>query len=150
MSTKDINNTRSALDMLPALGEALDGGIFAGITTTKEGVHVAVVLLPSRGEDLNWQAAQEWAKDAGGELPSRPVAALLFANAKKHLPGGWHWTSEPDGASWAWYCDFSHGDQSDDLRSAELSAVAVRRIPCVFRPAAQDGSKLGNDGQQRP
>lgn len=116
------------LAMLPALGEALDGGIFAGITTTKEGVHAAVVLLPARGEDLNWKAAQEWAKDTGGELPSRPVAALLFANAKKHLPGGWHWTSESDGASWAWYCGFDGGDQIS-RRSAELSAVAVRQIP---------------------
>lgn len=116
------------LAMLPALGEALDGGIFAGITTTKKGVHVAVVLLPERGEDLNWQAAQEWAASVGGELPSRPVAALLFANVKKHLPGGRHWTSESDGASWAWYCGFDGGDQIS-RRWAELSAVAVRQIP---------------------
>jgi hypothetical protein len=129
MKTTTSTIAALTLDMLPALGEALDGGIFAGITTTKEGVHVAVVLLPSRGEDLNWQAAQEWAKDAGGELPSRPVAALLFANVKKHLLGGWHWTSESDGASWAWHCGFDYGAQYGSLRAAELSAVAVRQIP---------------------
>lgn len=129
MKTTTSTIVALTLDMLPALGEALDGGIFAGITTTKEGVHVAVVLLPARGEDLNWQAAQEWAKDAGGELPSRPVAALLFAHVKKHLLGGWHWTSESEGASWAWSCDFYDGYQFNDDRSAELSAVAVRQIP---------------------
>jgi hypothetical protein len=44
MKTTTSTIAALTLDMLPALGEALDGGIFAGITTTKEGVHVAVVL----------------------------------------------------------------------------------------------------------
>lgn len=129
MKTTTSTTAALTLAMLPALGEALDGGIFAGITTTNEGVHLAIVLLPARGKDMSWQTAQEWAKDAGGALPSRPVAAILFANAKKHLPGGLHWTSESDGASWAWSCHFLNGDQISRYGSAELSAVAVRLIP---------------------
>lgn len=60
---------------LPKIGEHLDGGIFAGLTTNKDGTHCAVVLLPGKGYDLNWSDAKAWATEQGGELPSRPVAA---------------------------------------------------------------------------
>lgn len=128
MKTTTSTTAALTLAMLPALGEALDGGIFAGITTTEEGVHVAIVLLPARGKDMTWQAAQEWAKKQGGVLPSRPVAAILFANAKKHLPREWHWTSEANGATCAWCCGFHGGSQYGYGRSTKLSSVAVRLI----------------------
>ncbi len=107
------------------------GEHYAGAVLDKAGrVLHHLVLLPSRGEDLNWQAAQEWAKDAGGELPTRQEQALLFANCKTHLAPEWRWSSEAHetNASWAWFCDFDTGYQTNDYRSAELSAVAVRRI----------------------
>lgn len=103
------------LASLPALGAALEGGTFAGLTTRKDGTHCAVVLLPEQGTDLTWKKAMNWAKKIDAELPTRPVAALLFANVKDKLQPRWHWTSEEDDASYAW--------------RHEGSAVAVRLIP---------------------
>lgn len=123
--------TQLSLAALPALGAPLDTGIFAGLTTKKDGTHCAVVLLPEQGVKLTWKKAIEWAEQQGGELPSRPVAALLFANAKASLRPLWHWTSEEelDDASFAWYCYFGYGSQSSNHKSFEGSAVAVRLIP---------------------
>ena len=116
------------LAALPPVGADLDGGIFAGLTTTKGGTHCAVVLLPGRGEELTWTKARTWAEKQDGELPTRPVAALLFANVKDALQPGWHWTSEEFDASYAWHCDFHPGYQYDGHKSYEGCAVAVRRI----------------------
>ena len=118
------------LSDLPAIGKPLDGGHFAGITTNSKGQHYAVVLLPEQGSDLTHAKATAWAKKLGGELPTRPVAAMLFANLKKLLREEWHWTADTQGASYAWGCDFRYGYQYDvDRKSYEGSAVAVRLIP---------------------
>jgi len=114
---------------LPALGAPLDGGIFAGIITRPDGTHCAVVRLPENGTGLTWKKALAWAAKQGGELPTRPVAAMLFGNVKATLPSGWHWTSEEFDASCAWYCYFNHGYQFHDDKSSQGSAVAVRLIP---------------------
>ena len=116
------------LASLPPIGKSLDGGTFAGLTTKPDGTHCAVVLLPGGGTNLTWKKAKTWAEEQGGELPSRPVAALLFANVKASLQLGWHWTSDEYDASFAWGCHFSHGDQRYDRKSYEGSAVAVRYI----------------------
>jgi len=121
--------TSISIAALPPLGADLDGGKFAGLTTRKDGTHAAVVLLPAKGEKLKWKAAIAWAKEQSGELPSRPVASLLFANVKDQLDDGWHWTCEEDDASYAWYCYFGSGRISSTLKSFEGSAVAVRLIP---------------------
>jgi len=118
-----------SLASLPAIGAALDGGIFAGLTTKPDSTHCAVVLLPGGGTDLTWKKAKTWAEEQGGELPSRPVAALLFANVKASLQPRWHWTSEEFDASYAWVCDFNDGTQDCYHKSYEGSAVAVRQIP---------------------
>ena len=117
------------LSDLPAIGKLLDGGHFAGITTNSKGQHYAVVLLPEQGSDLTHAKAKAWAKKLGGELPTRPVAAMLFANLKKLLREEWHWTADTKGASHAWYCLFCNGDQYYTLESSEGSAVAVRLVP---------------------
>jgi len=114
---------------LPALGADLDGGTFAGITTHKDGTHCAVVLLPEQCEKLTWEKAMNWAEKLGGELPSRPVAAMLFANVKRLLKPTWHWTSEEDDASYAWNCHFDDGHQLSHHKSFEGAAVLVRLIP---------------------
>lgn len=116
------------LSDLPALNAPLDGGTFAGLTTLKDGAHCAVVLLPARGEDLTWKQATKWAKEQGGELPTRLVAALIFANVQDRPQEGWHWTSEEHSASYAWSCDFDNGSQYTDHKSYEGRAVAVRYV----------------------
>ncbi len=121
-----------SLDKLPPLGEPLAGGAFAGIVTQPDGAHVAVVLLPERCRDLSHSAAAAWAREMGGQLPTRPIAALLFANAKHMpLPHRWHWCLETEGASYAWICNILNGAQYGALKSFEGSAVAVRLIPVV-------------------
>lgn len=99
---------------LPALGADIDGGTFAGLTTKPDGSHCAVILLPDKGKDLTWTKAKDWAKKVGGELPTRPVAALLFARVKPSLSPEWHWTADEYDASYAWNCRFSHGSQNND------------------------------------
>lgn len=124
--------TPIALASLPALGAQLDAGLFAGVITAKDGTHCAVVLLPARGEDLTWKKAVEWAKEQGGELPTRPVAALIFANLKDRPQEGWRWTSEEYSASYAWDCTFHCGYQFNYHKSYEGRAVAVRMIPLAL------------------
>ncbi|WP_422097522.1 DUF1566 domain-containing protein [Variovorax sp.] len=118
-----------ALGDLPAIGARLEGGTFAGVISLPDGKHVAVILLPGKGEELDWKAATAWAEKHGGELPSRPVAALLYANVKAELTPDWHWTNEAFGASCAWTCYFDSGYQGNHRESCEGSAVAVRLIP---------------------
>ena len=121
--------TSIAFAALPPVGTVLEGGTFAGITTSKDGTHSAVILLPDNGEKLTWKKAMNWAKKLGAELPTRPVASVLFANVKAQLKPAWHWTSEEDDASLAWSCDFNYGSIFHDHKSFEGSAVAVRLIP---------------------
>jgi hypothetical protein len=119
-----------SLAALPPLNAALHGGLFAGLVTLPDGTHHAVVLLPARSDKrLTWKQALAWAADAGGQLPSRLIAALLYANARKTIEPDWYWTNEPEGSSDAWYCGFSSGYQDCSCRSAEGCAVAVRLIP---------------------
>jgi len=120
-----------ALASLPALGQPLEGGTFFGVITRPDGTHVAVVKLTEEAEDIAWQDAMDWAAKLGGQLPSRPIAAMLFAHLKGQLRPRWHWCDETDedDASYAWICVFSDGYQLTDRKSFEGCAVAVRCIP---------------------
>ena len=113
---------------LPKLGSEFEGGIFAGVTTKKDGIHCAVVLLPAKGKVLDRNAAKAWALEQGGELPTRPVAALLFANVQPELSPEWNWTADEYNASYAWFCNFDDGNVISIRKSYEGSAVAVRLI----------------------
>lgn len=116
------------LSNLPAVGQPLESGIFAGITSTVEG-HFAVVLLADKPDgDLTWKKAMNWAEKLGATLPSRPVAAMLFANLKAQFEPSWHWTNESFDSSLAWYQYFSYGDHYSYYKGAELRARAVRLI----------------------
>jgi hypothetical protein len=117
-----------AFAALPALGASFEGGIFCGITTGKDGTHSAVVLLLDTTGEKSWKDATAWAAEVDGELPTRTVAALLFANAKDQFEEEWHWTSEEFNASFAWYCNFISGNQGSTRKSYEGCARAVRLI----------------------
>ena len=116
---------------LPAMGQPLSGGTFAGITTHPDGKHYAEVLLSDQGSGLNYQQALSWAEALGAALPTKPIASLLFANLKAQLPRRWHWLQETEGASYAWNCYFDYGVQHIHRKSHEGSAVAVRSIPLI-------------------
>ena len=116
-----------------ALGAPLEGGSFQGILTLPNGTHVAVVLLAEKPDkQLNWADAKNWAESVDGELPARPAAALLFANAKEQFEKDWHWTSEPFGGSSAWVQHFDYGGQYWNSVDYESCARAVRMIPLVL------------------
>lgn len=121
--------TRPSFSDLPPIGEPFDDGKFAGVITLSNGTHVAVVLLPDQASDIQWANATQWAAQVGGVLPTRPIAAMLFANLKNLLRAGWHWTSDEYSASYAWLCDFGYGSQLSYRKSFDGSAVAVRLIP---------------------
>ena len=126
MHTQAMDSTFATL---PAIGQPLDAGTFYGITTTPDGKHHAVVLLEDKpSKRLTWKQAMNWADKVGGQLPSRPVAALLYANAKAQFEEDWHWTNEECSASYAWYCTFDGGYQSYGRKSSEGCARAVRLI----------------------
>ena len=114
---------------LPAIGQPLDAGTFVGLTTKPDGTHHAVVLLADKSEKrLTWKASLAWAKKLKAELPTRPVAALLFANAKAQFEPEWHWTSETYDSSYAWLQGFGYGSQLYGGKSFEARARAVRLI----------------------
>ena len=118
------------LASLPALKQPLEGGVFCGVITLPDGKHYAVVKLDAKPEKrLTWKAAMDWAKKVGGQLPSRAVAALLFSVAQDLFEPQWHWTCEPEGSSYAWFCGFPGGSQTYGGTSYEGCAVAVRLIP---------------------
>jgi len=120
------------------IGDPLDGGTFAGIVTLKDGAHVAIALLADKPEkDLTWADAMAWAESVDGVIPTRPVATMLYANAKDQFESTWHWTSEnldadtgeKDDASYAWGCYFNYGHQGCSSVSSSGAARAVRLIP---------------------
>jgi hypothetical protein len=123
-----------ALSALPAVGAPLDGGLFAGLTTKKDGTHCAVVLLPDEpSRRLDWHAAIEWAKGLeAAELPTRPVSALLFATVPDQFDReAWYWTAEQDeeDGAYAWSQFFYGGGQDVSRTSYEGRVRAVRLIP---------------------
>ena len=91
----------------------------------------AVVLLADKPDNrLSWDQATAWAAGLNAVLPSRPTAAMLFANLKASFDGGWHWTSDvdPGDGSYAWNQIFDDGFQGDGHKSYEGRARAVRLI----------------------
>lgn len=114
-----------------AIGADHENGKFAGLITLQDGKHVAVILLPNKSDKrLMWADAMAWATEAGGQLPTRPVAALLYANLKSEFAEEWHWTNET--ATWdescAWVCSFGNGDLFSGHKDVYYAARAVRLI----------------------
>lgn len=116
-----------AKPQLPSLNE---GEIYAGIILGKgdEPDH-HLILLPGETESITWKKAQAWAKDAGGDLPTRRELSLLHANQKDCFQPDWYWSGEQyaGGAACAWCQDFNVGIQTCYGEDFELRARAVRR-----------------------
>ena len=120
---------RITLAGLPEIGQPLEDGLFAGLTTTPDGTHYTVVLLADKpAEMLTWKQALNWADKLGAVLPTRTVAAMLFANAKDQFEPGWHWTAESYKGSGAWHQFFYDGYQGILRKSYEGRCRAVRLI----------------------
>ena len=112
--------------------ELAPGEHYAGLILGKDGTpsHHLVLMAAIPTDDLNWQAAQDWAKRIGGELPTRREQALLFANLKEEFEECAYWSCEAHASEsgWAWCQSFYYGCQYDSYRIVELRARAVRRL----------------------
>ena len=113
---------------LPAIGQQYEGGIYAGITLHNDQLH-ALVLLPGDEEKPHADAGA-WAKEQGGELPSRIDMLVLLKNAKDEFKRDWYWTSEEvaGDADSAWVQDFGDGYQTGPRKSNGSRCRAVRRV----------------------
>ena len=120
------------LASLPALKHPLDGGTFVGVIMLPDEKIYAIVLLAEKPpKRLTWKKAMQWAASVGGRLPSRAIAAVMFALAKDLLPPDWCWTDEQEGQNYAWYCYFFNGLQNYCHQHDVGCAVAVRMIPLI-------------------
>ena len=111
------------------------GEHYAGLVIGKDGEpSYHLVLLPGQADDITWDKAMEWSGKQGGEyvasLPTRREQALLYANLKEEFEERAYWSCEahePE-SGWAWYQDFSYGNQDFSYRTIEFRARAVRRL----------------------
>lgn len=112
---------------LPALAK---GEVYAGLITDKGKPAHHLVLLPGKTQGP-WAECVEWAKKAGGELPTRREQSLLFANCKAEFEERWYWSGEQHASNdeYAWYQDFYDGYQYYGNVSGTYRARAVRRVP---------------------
>lgn len=107
-----------------------DGEHYAGILLGKDGApNHHLILLPGDHDDLPWQAAMDWAKSVGGELPTRREQSLLYANLPEQFKSEYYWSgNQPASTSnYAWVQDFVYGNQHYFYKGTSYRARAVRR-----------------------
>ncbi|MFN4360492.1 MAG: DUF1566 domain-containing protein [Hylemonella sp.] len=111
--------------------ELQPGERYAGARLDEQGQHLhdVIVLAARPDSDKNWQAAQDWAADQGGEAPTPEEFALIKANCPEVLSKSWYWTNKTHAqdASCAWYFT-SDGFTLSHHKSAAGGALAVRRF----------------------
>ena len=107
-----------------------EGETYLGAIIKADGTGHHIILLAGDIDDAEWQAAMDWAKSIGGDLPDRVEQTLMFRDHKDMFKMDWYWsnTQHASYASCAWDQSFRHGDQFSNRKSAELRARAVRRI----------------------
>lgn len=136
-ATTETKSIKFAVVAALALGAPFEGGTFAGITTQRDGTHVAVIYLETSDKEFNHAGCVAWARERGGELVTRAGFHLLRETIKDKLPKqGWCFTADTldmdtgkkSAASCAWGCGFGNGDTGYDVKSFERQAVAVRLI----------------------
>ena len=127
-----------ALDPPAKIGEAWQGGIYAGLARGRDGASdYHLIVGPEHEADIDWNAAGEWAKalDVDGwkdfSLPTRKEQALCFANVPELFQERAYWSGEQHASysSYAWGQGFDNGGQDGWLKDGKLRARAVRRLP---------------------
>ena len=111
--------------------ELQEGEIYVGAILKKDGTGHHIILLPGDKDDVNWQAAMDWAKEKGGDLPNRVEQSLLFADHKDEFKEDWYWsnTTHTKEAEWAWCQYVGGGSQGTNHKSDDVCrARAVRRL----------------------
>lgn len=106
------------------------GERYAGIILDANGYpKYNLILLHGDSNRAPWADKKAWAESIGGELPTRREQSLLFANLLGFRED-WYWSDEThtENSSYAWYQYFGYGSQNYIRKSAEIRAVAVRRV----------------------
>ena len=118
---------------LPAVQVELHHGErYAGLVLAADGMPSHhLILLPGDADEVNWEAAKQFAAKTGGELPTRAEQAILYGNLKSEFEQRYYWSCEQHAANadYAWYQYFLNGTQDSNFKSASLRARAVRRLP---------------------
>jgi len=88
------------------------------------------ILMPESKVDINWQDAMDWAKEQGGDLPTRAELILLYENHSDKFEERAYWsnTQHASDSSIAWCQSFYYGSQYCSTKVNELRARAVRRL----------------------
>lgn len=120
----EIENIRTEVVKLNARLDALKASAL-----TIEVPAMKFELLPGEAVGVTWEEAVAWAKEQGGELPTRQEMLVLYANLKDEFQADWYWSEQrevyPD---YAWMQHFGFGNQFYDHKSIQSRARAVRRI----------------------
>jgi hypothetical protein len=67
------------------------GESYAGLILGQNGeADYHLFIIPGEAEKVTWAKAKEWAKKAGGDLPTRREQRVLFANAKQEFKPEWY------------------------------------------------------------
>jgi hypothetical protein len=121
----EIESIKAEVVKLNARIDALKSSAF-----TVEVPALKFEVLPGEAEGVSWDEAVAWAKEQGGELPTRQEALALFANLKSEFSENWYWTGEQhaDDSGFAWVQDFNGGTQDYGHKSIKYRARAVRRL----------------------
>ena len=112
---------------LPELDE---GETYVGSIGDAAGNLHHVILLPGDNDDATFEAALEWAKSIGGDLPNRIEQAMFLARHRDRFQNDLYWSNEIHhrDSGWAWFQYFYDGYQFYHDRTSELRARAVRRL----------------------
>ncbi|WP_417252771.1 DUF1566 domain-containing protein [Castellaniella sp.] len=113
---------------LPPLAE---GETYIGAIGDQQGNLHHIIQLPGDNDDARWADQMAWAKEQGGDLPTRVELGLIWERNRDQMREDFYWTNELHHAdsSYAWCQSFCYGYQTDGHKSAQLRAVAVRRLP---------------------
>lgn len=87
-----------------------------------------IILLPGEAQGVNFDAAKKFAASAGGELPTKRMQSMLFANLKEEFAPNWYWSGSQLESGSAWYQGFDDGGQYWYGAYGECRARAVRSI----------------------
>ncbi len=106
-----------------------EGEKYAGILLGKDGEPDRhIIKLPGDNAAASWDEQMKWAKSIGGELPTRRMQPLLYANLKEEFQPTWYWSCEQRESGSAWGQYFDDGNQLWNFTLIKCRAVAVRSV----------------------
>lgn len=113
-----------------ATPELQQGETYMGAIIKPDGTGHHVILIDGDKDDGEWQEALDWAKEKGGDLPSRIELSLMYAHSKDQFKKDWYWSNEEHASdsSCAWCQHFRYGLQIYLSKLGNFRARAVRRL----------------------